>query len=838
MIPILYDSSETTFTSNGLGRLAECSSCRVTETRNGEYECEFTYPTTGRLYDQIVEGMIIACTHDDKGDRQPFVIYRRSAPMGGSVTFNAHHYTYLLNNIIMEPYTAQSAGAAFILFKNNTINANPFTFWTDNVNAGTSKSEIPISVRAALGGTEGSVLDAFHGEYEWDVKTVKLHAQRGTDSGITIRYGKNLTDITQTKDELGTYNSAVGYWLGDDANGQQTLVHTGVISSQGVTSFVPVVLDLSAEFDAPPSVLTLSAKTRAVLEDTRPWEPNENIKIKFAQLWQTEEYKDVAALQRLSLCDRVSVYYPQLGVEVNNVEIVKVVYNVLLDRYDEMELGQPTSTLAQTLLKPYEEGIKNALKNTVTRSMMQAAIEHATQLITGGYGGTFKWKYNADGEPIELLILEYGDETIVPQHVWRWNAAGLGHSSNGYAGPYDAVAITMDGQINANAITVGKLSASMIEGGTLKVGGSGNGNGTILIYDAHNNLIGTLDNTGADLTGDIKMSKDGVTTKIGTIFGYNVGEVTAQLIRAAYKGLQTTSTAQTFGKTSPSFSIRPQETQYDKKIAVPSGASTNFTGYDDAMNYPDHETITFVDRTFSIISECNTGAGRFWRLRSAKLDADFDPDDESTQRIHFSGGYLNKVMYFGKTCFAVGSSPSMNSQYSDYPFGEVGGATYYSSVKGGNGQLYLNNTRFAVGVSSSKLMEFTASGLSVLGNMVAYQSSSSRRYKHDIKAIEDKKLDPHRLYDLPVRQFEYNDDATLQYADMEGQTLPGFIAEEVAAVYPSAVIRDRDGKIESWDERRILPGVLALVQEQKKKIDSLEARIEKLESLVNSMIGD
>ena len=121
---------------------------------------------------------------------------------------------------------------------------------------------------------------------------------------------------------------------------------------------------------------------------------------------------------------------------------------------------------------------------------------------------------------------------------------------------------------------------------------------------------------------------------------------------------------------------------------------------------------------------------------------------------------------------------------------------------------------------------------------VQFQSSSSRRYKHDIKAIEDKKLDPHRLYDLPVRQFEYNDDATLQYADMEGQTLPGFIAEEVAVVYPSAVIRDQDSMIESWDERRILPGMLALIQEQKKTIDSLQARIEKLESLVNSMIGD
>jgi hypothetical protein len=122
---------------------------------------------------------------------------------------------------------------------------------------------------------------------------------------------------------------------------------------------------------------------------------------------------------------------------------------------------------------------------------------------------------------------------------------------------------------------------------------------------------------------------------------------------------------------------------------------------------------------------------------------------------------------------------------------------------------------------------------SLNGVELAFSSSSSRRYKHDIKDLEDEALDPHKLLSLPVRQFEYNDDVPCQYNDMHRITIPGFIAEEVAEIYPSAVIhRDKDGAIESWDERRIIPGMLALIQEQEKRIETLEARLAKIEEML------
>ena len=125
------------------------------------------------------------------------------------------------------------------------------------------------------------------------------------------------------------------------------------------------------------------------------------------------------------------------------------------------------------------------------------------------------------------------------------------------------------------------------------------------------------------------------------------------------------------------------------------------------------------------------------------------------------------------------------------------------------------------------------SGSTLYWNARIVQTSapSSKRYKNSIQEIEDKTLDPHRLLDLPVRQFVYNDDAPFQYEDMKGKTIPGFIAEEVDKVYPSAVIHHPEtGKVESWDERRIIPGMLALIQEQQKTIEALTARVERLEA--------
>lgn len=486
MIPILHNSDETRFINNGIGRLSDATRCHVTEERNGIYELQLDYPITGVHFEEIKQGRIIASTHDDKHDLQPFEVYRRTVPdLNGIVTFYAHHISYKLNGVTVEPFTAGSCAAALQAIKDNSINTNPFTFWTDKTTTADFKSEEPRNARAMLAGEENSILDVFgSGEYEFDKFTVKLHAARGTDSDCEIRYGKNLTDLNQDIDSSGTFNAIVPFWKDSEGNilmlPEKMIIYEGaepqlayltdhnlIIIRTETNEPIEVPywdvdaapMDLSDAFEEMPTVEQLRQAAKARFESGEYWAPKENLTVDFVQLWQTEEYKDFAGLQRVSLCDTVSVYYPQVAIAAVKQKVVRVVYNVLLDRYDSIELGAVQTTLG--------EQIKSGIMEVVpTTSMMEEAIQYATELIRGGLGGYVVMTPGPNGYPQEILIMDTPDiNTAV--NVWRFNQGGLGHSSNGYEGPYSDIALTQDGRINATMITTGILNANIIRAGII-----------------------------------------------------------------------------------------------------------------------------------------------------------------------------------------------------------------------------------------------------------------------------------------------------------------------------------------------------------------------------------
>ena len=495
MIPILYYGNETQFTSNGIGRLTEIISCEVTEERNGIYEVEFTYPAEGRFYNLLVSMAeayavgarnsqgIIACIHDDKHDIQPFDIYGYSAPIDGIATFYAHHISYRLGGMILKPVNVSSVAQLFGAIPTNSAGADSsnFTYWTDKVATGDFETTVPKQIRGLLGGEEGSILDIYgKGEYEFNKFNVKLYVNRGVNSGVTIRYGKNLVDATREMDNSDRYNAIAPYWIGsvfDDETGESVeeivyLSGNGYVQGTNSTG-IPVIveMDLSAEFDEKPTEAQLRAKALQFLDDNTPWVPNNNITVDFVQLWQTTEYENVAALQRVSLCDTVSVYYPEIGIVASNQKVIKAVYDVLLERYSEMEIGDASTSLADSITEDlraqYEADLEKAKRNAATYDMLQAAIDHATEMITGGLGGYVVFKMNANGQPEEILIMDTPDiNTAV--NVWRFNRNGLGHSHNGYNGPFSDVALTADGAINASMMTTGQLNANIIKAGIIQ----------------------------------------------------------------------------------------------------------------------------------------------------------------------------------------------------------------------------------------------------------------------------------------------------------------------------------------------------------------------------------
>ena len=455
MIPILYSENTTQFNTNGLGRLDDLIDCTVTEERNGEFYLIATIPITSRMYPLIRLSKIIYAVAHDGDDGQAFRISKISKPFDGKVEIEAQHISYQLSWIPLKPFTAGNCPEAISKIKTMSAENNPFTFWTDIQTVANYSQEVPASVRSRLGGTEGSLLDVYGGEYEFDNYTVKLHSARGQNKGVTLRYGKNITDIKQEESIESTYTGICPFWQGNE----DTLVTiSGYVVESEYASHYPFnrtkVVDFSSEFENEPTGAQLLAAAQSYISRTNIGVPSVSIDVSFVALWQTEEYKDIANLERVQLCDTVTVLFDKLDIAVT-AKVVRTVYDVLTERYNEITIGSVSSSLATTI-----SGMDNEVTQNIksAKSEMQKAINNATAQITGAKGGVIQTHFNADGEPYEMTIANNKNLASATK-VWRWNIGGLGFSNTGYDGQY-RTAITQDGSIVADFITTGTLDAS------------------------------------------------------------------------------------------------------------------------------------------------------------------------------------------------------------------------------------------------------------------------------------------------------------------------------------------------------------------------------------------
>lgn len=447
MIPILFDQTEKQFTSGGLGFLADCTSCKVSQERNGIFECEFVYPISGPLYEQIQERRIIYATHDDSGLPQPFDIYARSAPIDGLVTFYAHHISYRLSNAVVMPFAATSCADAMAKIQANLITDrdDDFTFWTDKKTVGDYAKTVPSICRTTLGGEEGSLLDVYgKGDYIFDKFAVKLYQNKGVDTDVEIRYGKNLTNIEHKIDNSSSYNALVPYWLNEETGVLVTLPEGYVSHNDGTAYIVAIPFPMNEYFSEAPTVEAMRAQAQQLLDSSDAWVPSEGFEVDFVQLWQTEEYENYAPLQRVNLCDTVRVYYPELGVNAVREKVVKTVYNTLLDRYDEITLNE----LPTTLTGLTQQQISAETSNGVTAEGMAAAINLAIQLVRGGLGGYIAMPADQDGLPQLIYLLDQPnvDDAV---NVIRLGSDGISRSSTGIDGEFSSI-ISMAGALRGN----------------------------------------------------------------------------------------------------------------------------------------------------------------------------------------------------------------------------------------------------------------------------------------------------------------------------------------------------------------------------------------------------
>jgi len=465
MIPILKNKNNGTT----IGFLKDVISCIVTEERNGVYELLMTYPLTGQHASRITTGRCILAKPNDTTDNQIFQIYEVTKPISGVFTVKAEHISYLLSSIPTGDVALSGAtsSTAMALLLGNAVNKGSFgTVWSDI--STTNKFVFNVgSVRAALGGTEGSILDVYGGEFEFDNYTIKLHKNRGTDTGVIIAYRKNLTDLKLTMSMESSYTALHPYCYKDEVLTLLTERVISVTNSSGIPTKT-LIKDFTSFFENDEEITetALRTKANAWLEENDINSPTINLSVAFQHLWQSPEYADLQALEKVSLCDTVSVWHSELDIYIKS-KVVKTVYDSVGEKYDKIELGSVRPNFADTVKQTEKdiEKIKNNQNNyhsQITEEYL-AAIDAATKAITGNSGGYVV--LHPSKNPQELLIMNQPNIDSATK-MWRFNLSGFGYSSNGYDGPFKT-AITMNGQINADFITTGTLTANIIRAGVL-----------------------------------------------------------------------------------------------------------------------------------------------------------------------------------------------------------------------------------------------------------------------------------------------------------------------------------------------------------------------------------
>ena len=472
----------------------------------------------------------------------------------------------------------------------------------------------------------------------------------------------------------------------------------------------------------------------------------------------------------------------------HNILITRVDFNPTAPQTVVCGAESPGKNSSSKLSAITKAIVKSRRQLNAEKTIREQIVEDFQQQIANGKGLYFTRIATGSSEIIyghDKPLL--ADSTV----VMKLSTAGISMTGD-YTGDDSTTTwygATFDGTWLANIISTMQLFFDYAHGGTLTLGGQGNGNGVIEVYDANNNLIGQWDNTGADITGTI-------TNKVRVAIWRNIsvdhyGDATFEI---------TGCSAQTYRE----------------------GMLCGLIGQAPTLNAGNYNNFYVDDKgELYILGAYKLNLGLYYNINDEK-----DINLSSLISIEHRANYPYNTRTWIKTRTYFSSGIELSTGNGIYPNASNSGASFEFRSSNNVWNTYITGNNFYLNTNAYAYYN---------GNVIAVVSSSSIRYKHNIKQLSADR-DAHKLLELPIVEFEWNDDHNLQYADMKGKVIPGIIAEDVAKIYPSAVIYDQEtGEIESWDERRIIPGMLALIQEQDKKIKDQEAEIEDLKSRLEKL---
>jgi phage minor structural protein len=399
----LYNYDETSFSTNGLGTLADATECKVTEELNGSYELAMKYPIDGARYSDIELGMLIFARPNQYSDFEPFRIYSISRPLNGIVTINAQHISYDLSGYIMPRWDnskvpfATGPRSAFERIDTEIKKVYPdfpFTFYTDSDEDHPAPDSdmwyeltcnVPKSVRSLLGDGDGNMLSKYTGDYLFEKFNVSFLTERGENKGVTIKYGKNMTELTVNEDNSTLYSAVYPYWTDQE---KYVELPEKVIRVRDDIPDNTLLLDLSSDFAKCPADEDIREFVERYINDNNIGLPFSSIDVSFEQLSKSSEYSQYAMLEEVELGDYITVEYDLLLNGPQTVRCTKVVYDVLLDKAETIELGT-SRTLVGSLAKQQstlsnstqytDQYVQEAVKNITYDTALSTTSENAVQ---------------------------------------------------------------------------------------------------------------------------------------------------------------------------------------------------------------------------------------------------------------------------------------------------------------------------------------------------------------------------------------------------------------------------------------------------------------------------
>lgn len=356
--PILYKANETNFEHLGVSVLSDASKCYVSRERNGIYILEFDYPVNGKDVDKIKEGMYIKSDAGYRTKNQRFIVSKITKTQNEFKIYCQHISQVKTTMNAIRPditVTSVSAMGALRAWRDNLLDSREEFFVQSDIstlNSTTWKVENIENARDALGGKAGSILDVWGGEYEFDNLNITLHKSMGIDNPTIIAYGKNLLDLEQEQSILETYTSVFPFKKYTDDNNREQLITLPeiLLDSTHLNKFTHRRI-LKVDFSSDENLKTveqLRSKAKSYIKSNNVGIPKTNLKINYQDLSKVEGVFDNPALEQIDLCDRLKVYYNELGILNENAKVVKVIWDVILEENHEIEVGDSRSSFTDS----------------------------------------------------------------------------------------------------------------------------------------------------------------------------------------------------------------------------------------------------------------------------------------------------------------------------------------------------------------------------------------------------------------------------------------------------------------------------------------------------------